>query len=165
MRNPRFNGRGFRGTSFFSVFFRGIGLAMLAGGLIYAVVILAFIGRAAHTEGTIVRIDSVKNAVPFMDQVKGSGVIYYPVVQFKTQDGKTIDFRAASGSQRPRFSVGDSVSVMYDPANPSDSRINSLWGVWGAPLILLGIGALFLLLGFVAPMGFGNMPKRLSREK
>jgi hypothetical protein len=164
VKNPRFDGKGFRRAGFFSIFFRGIGIALLAGGAIYVFIILSFTGRAAHAEGRIVKMDTVRNAAPFMDQVAGSGVIYYPVVRFKTQDGKAVDFRAASGSQRPTYSVGDKVPVLYDPNNPKDSRINTVWGVWGAPLILLGIGAVFLILGFLAPFGFGNMPKRLRRD-
>ena len=164
MKNPRFDGRGFRRTSFLSIFFRGIGIALLAGGAVYVFVILSFTDRAVHAEGQVVKMDTVRNAAPFMDQVEGSGVIYYPVVRFKTQDGKAVDFRAASGSQHPAYSIGDRVPVMYDPSNPKDSRIDTVWGVWGAPLILLGIGAVFLMLGFLAPFGFGNMPRRLSRD-
>lgn len=164
VKNPRFDGKGFRRAGFFSIFFRGIGIALIVGGAIYVFIILSFTGRAAHAEGTIVRMDTVRNAAPFMDQVEGSGVIFYPVVRFRTQDGKTIDFRASSGSQHPAYAVGDRVPVIYDPSNPKDSRVNTVWGVWGAPLILLGIGAVFLVLGFVAPLGFGNIPRRLGRD-
>ncbi len=164
MKNPRYDGRWFRGGNFFAVFFRGIGLAMLAGGAIYGVVIFSFTSRAVHAEGRVIRMDTVKSALPFMEQVKGSGVLLYPVVSYTTESGKSVDFRAASGSPHPRYSVGDLVPVMYDPASPSEGRVDTLMGVWGAPLILLGIGAAFLLLGFLAPLGFGNIPRRLSSD-
>ncbi|HUX12818.1 MAG TPA: DUF3592 domain-containing protein [Spirochaetia bacterium] len=164
MKNPRYHGRWFRGGNFFAVFFRGIGLAMIAGGAVYAIVVLSFTTRAVHAEGIVIKMDTVKSALPFMEQVQGSGVLLYPVVRFTTENGKSVDFRAASGSQHQQYAIGDSVPVMYDPARPGEGRIGTLMGVWGAPLILIGIGAAFLLLGFLAPMGFGNTPRRLSSD-
>jgi hypothetical protein len=164
MRNPEYNGKGFRGKGFFSVFFRGVGLAVLAGGLIYGVVILVFVARADHAVGKVVRIATVKNAAPLMDQVKGSGEYFYPVVQFRTASGKLVEFRAASGSQEAKYSVGDSLPVVYDPSDAKDGRIDTLWGVWGGPIILLGIGIIFLVLGLISPSGFGNTPRRLKPD-
>lgn len=163
MRNPEYHGRGFHRRNFFSLFFRGVGAALLAGGFIYGVVIFIFTVSATHTIGQVVKIETVQNTLPFVDKSNGSGTYYYPLIRFTAKSGKVVDFRASSGSQHVQYAIGDTVPVLYDPAEPQDGRIDTLWGVWGAPIILVGIGAIFLLIGFLAPMGFGNTPRRLSR--
>ena len=64
-----------------------------------------------------------------------------PVAQFQADDGS--------------LRVGDSVKLVYDPANPQHARLDK-WGnrwagplaLWGAGLVILVMaGATYLLLG------------------
>ncbi len=69
---------------------------------------------------------------------------YYSVVEFLTAQEEKIRFTDAVGYGRPAHTVGQTVSVLYDPADPHTARINSLWGLWGFPGIFLGIGGAVL---------------------
>jgi Protein of unknown function (DUF3592) len=45
------------------------------------------------------------------------------------------------------FSVGESVRVRYDPANPEDARIHKFFEIWGATVIFGIVGAAFIAFG------------------
>jgi hypothetical protein len=51
------------------------------------------------------------------------------------------------GSNPPRYKEGDSVVVLYDPAQPGDVRIHSFFNVWMGPLVLGLLGVIMSLVG------------------
>lgn len=67
------------------------------------------------------------------------------VVSFSTPSGSRIRFRTISNYGRPPYAVGDTVSVRYDPEQPTrarvDRRIELLAPVliWTAAVVLLAV--------------------------
>jgi hypothetical protein len=74
-------------------------------------------------------------------------VAYYPVLRYRTQQGKPQETVSSVGSNPPRYKEGDSVVILYDPAKPGDVRIHSFFNLWLFPLVLGVTGAIFLLVG------------------
>lgn len=74
---------------------------------------------------------------------------YAPVVQFTTASGEPKRFTSNVATNPPRFSIGQRVSVAYDPANPSHATIDSFFDNWMFPLILAGGGLPFFLIGLM----------------
>lgn len=72
---------------------------------------------------------------------------YYPVLRYQTQEGSTQEVVSSVGSNPPRYKEGDSVDILYDPAEPDNVRIHTTFNVWAFPIILGGIGVIFLLVG------------------
>jgi len=74
------------------------------------------------------------------------GIVWIPVVRFRTADGRTIDAEAGGGTNVKRWEPGQQIEVAYDPANPSDIRVPGSGGgmIQG---VFLGIGILFAVLG------------------
>ncbi len=72
---------------------------------------------------------------------------YYPVLRYRTQEGSTREVVSNVGSNPPRYKEGDSVVVLYDPSRPDSVRIHTFFNVWAFPLLLGGIGVLFLFVG------------------
>ncbi|MFL5346469.1 MAG: DUF3592 domain-containing protein, partial [Hyalangium sp.] len=72
---------------------------------------------------------------------------YYPVLRYRTQAGATQEVVSNVGSNPPRYKEGDSLVVLYDPAQPDNMRIHTVFNVWAFPLLLGGIGVVFLLVG------------------
>jgi hypothetical protein len=75
----------------------------------------------------------------------------------------TIWFEAPSNLD---LQEGQAVSVRYQPANPSDVRLNTFLGIWGATAIYGGIPLFVLLIIFLHPEIVPYSAKlRLTRKK
>ncbi|MEQ4675082.1 DUF3592 domain-containing protein [Providencia vermicola] len=92
---------------------------------------------------------------------------YFPIIEFTTLENQQIEFRSSMGSSSYRNSIGQSIDVLYNPANPQDAIIDSLFGVYGLSIILGIFGGVFTLIGGIPVMlGITNKKKstRLLRE-
>jgi hypothetical protein len=70
----------------------------------------------------------------------------YPVVEFQTADGRTIQFEGRVGVPWARGKIGHSVKVLYDPANPEEAVVDSMVEFWSSALIFLAVGILWLIV-------------------
>lgn len=115
--------------------------------------------KGVETTGVITDLD-----VSISDDKSKS---YFPIIEFTTQDNQKIEFRSSMGSSSYRGSIGQSIDVLYDPADPHDAVINSLFGVYGLSIIFGIFGGVFTLIGGI-PFAFGMVGKkkntRLLRE-
>ena len=73
---------------------------------------------------------------------------YHPVVRFTTTAGETKTFTAGGGSYPAKYEIGETVTVMYNPADPSEAQIKS-WELWFVP-------TLFMVIGLLPPLVFGG---------
>ena len=56
-----------------------------------------------------------------------------------------MQFQGDDGSLR----VGDSVRILYDPANPRDARLDSWPSRWGAGTVPISVGLVLIAIGAV----------------
>jgi hypothetical protein len=110
--------------------FLPIGLGMLAGGGYAASRTAAFLGTAASADGTVV------------DLAGG-----YPKVEFALESGEMRTFTSHVSSDPPAYDLGERVTVLYDPGDRGDVRIQGTFSLWGVPIILGGMGAVFAGIG------------------
>jgi hypothetical protein len=107
--------------------------------------------------GTVVRLveDERDGASSFND--------IFPVVEFEV-DGQTYSVRSQNNyrwwNQYTRFGVGKPVEMRYDPADPQKAEINSLFDLWGEPVIL----GLFTLIAAVLSNAFFIFRWRAGRN-
>lgn len=99
----------------------------------------SFLRTAVSAEGTVVRLDWRVD----MRRVRPSSG-YQAVVRFRKADGGTHEFVDDSGSDPPRYSIGEKVRVLYDPADPRNAKIDSFRSLWLAPVLALFAGVLIL---------------------
>jgi hypothetical protein len=130
-----------------------LNLAFGAMGLLFigiAVVIWMrtreFISKAQETKGTVVRMLSKSGS-------KG-GIIYAPVYQFRTIDGRTIEVEESIYSKPPQFQEGQSVDILYEPQNPEGARVKKWMNLYSLPLVLGGMGVIFVGIGIVSLISF-----------
>jgi Protein of unknown function (DUF3592) len=71
----------------------------------------------------------------------------HPIVSFRTQSGKKIQF--ASNFSSSSMPQGDIVPVNYHPKDPQDAVISSFTSLWLFPVLLGGIGGFLLLVAIV----------------
>jgi hypothetical protein len=72
---------------------------------------------------------------------------FHPIVKFEDRNGESIEVRSKTGSTI-KVKVGSSMAVCYDPKNPQEAIMGSLW-VNGVGMLLLGLAGLGMLaLGY-----------------
>lgn len=123
-----------------ALLFNIIGLAVFGGGIWSFADTREFLALAKETPGTVVEL---------IASTDDDGTSYYPVVSFQDTSGTQQRVQTSMGSNPPAHDVGESVTVLFDPAKPQKMRIKGFWGVWGLTAFLLGFGTLWESFSFV----------------
>lgn len=126
-----------------------LGMAVLFGFLSTAS--FRFVNNATASEGTVVSLVVKAPAGSQRDpNLRSRNVPLAPKVTYVV-DGKTYSYVAAHGRYHQRLAVGDKVTVLYDPSNPGQARLQGEGRVL-IPLITsgfataaVGLGVLLLL--------------------
>lgn len=105
-----------------------------------------FSAKAARAQGTVTEL--IRHVERDRDRAR-STVSYTAVIVFSDKSGQRREFSEAVRSNPPRFSEGDDVPVLYDPARPSHAVVDDFWGRRGVMTIFLGLGAIFSTLGTI----------------
>lgn len=124
----------------------GIVMVLLGGAAVYGGALWTsrrseFIERAVPVAGRVVDLEMSDDS---------ESTMYAPVVEFSPRDGWPFRFRHPVASSHPSWRVGDSVRVLYDPADPAQAMIDQ--GGWNLvmPVLIVAGGVVFVLLGLVA---------------
>src|SRR5262249_20309924 len=114
-----------------------VGVILLVGAGYFFLDTLHDIVANARADGTV--IDLITE--PHEDDT------YYPRVRFTTLTGEPLEFTSKFGTHPAAFGIGETVTVLYDPANPTVARIGSFLGLWAAPLGLVFMALVFSAIG------------------
>jgi hypothetical protein len=123
------------------IVFGCIGPCLLAFSVVSFFRTRNFLFHSAEVNGKVTRLEPSKNA----DRV--ASYDYAPVFSFTAANGKQYTVISNIASNPPDFSVGESVRVRYDPANPQTARIHTFLQTWGSVVISGTVGAGFVAFG------------------
>ncbi|MXO91185.1 DUF3592 domain-containing protein [Pontixanthobacter aquaemixtae] len=115
----------------------GMVFASIGIGFLWSDLQLAEVGM--RSEGSVIDLSRSRNS--------DSGDSYRPVVAFYDEDGTRHEFVGQVGSNPSSHSRGDAVTVIYDPAEPGDAMIDGFMDRFLLPVIFIGMGSLFALIG------------------
>ena len=119
----------------------------------YIIERVSFLRRAERTVGIVTEISSF-NGRCGTRRSKHDCTKFYAKVHFTPMNTENIYLlEISAGSKRGHYQPisfanlkkNDSVPVVYDPHNPKKSYEDSLWGVWGTPIMIFffQIGSFF----------------------
>jgi hypothetical protein len=102
---------------------------------------ISFLFRTRKTCGTLVGWHEEMNPTAHGGRVKD----YYAELEFEAPDGSKHQVRSATGSSSPIKRIARQYPVRYDPQNPDDARMDTLFDYWGPPVLisLFGVGVLY----------------------
>ncbi|MGI8796561.1 MAG: DUF3592 domain-containing protein [Acidimicrobiia bacterium] len=125
--------------------FAGLGALLFSIGAFWFMRVRRFLATAVDVEGTVLGHQSRRSR----STSGGSATSYYPVVQFATAEGRSVEFTDQVGGSPPSHDVGETVPVKYDPGDPEHARIATGFRLWFGPglIVLLGVG--FLVPGVI----------------
>jgi hypothetical protein len=121
----------------------GPAIFMLAGLLFFAIG-SGMTMRQRTLEGQGIEAPGV--VVDLQENYDSDGSTYTPVVQFQTSSGQSIEFVSSYSSSPPAYDVGETVTVVYPPDNPSEAIIKGDGQMLHIIFMLLG--------GIVTAIGF-----------
>lgn len=147
--------------------FGGMGLAALAGGLLWGAKRWALFRHGIPATGTVV--DTYESSST--DSDGHSSTSYYPVVEFRTPQGETIRFKGSTGGSSPDFENGAAVNLRYNPGNPQEAQLTNFSQFWLGPVAITIAGAIALFLGIGSFLviggddrGFPGMRAAMERQ-
>jgi hypothetical protein len=138
----------------------GSGILFASSGLLILIVAVISWRRVERlrTRGIRARgrvIDVVRDEEP-IDSAESSAhpgemrVVYYRVIEFTTANGSSHRFRDTAGySTTP--TVGLPIDVVYDPDNPSVAEVDRGRRMYFVPVVLSGVGTLWIALTLFGP--------------
>jgi hypothetical protein len=124
--------------------FLTIAVIMLAIAVVSGVSTSRALSREISTAGRVV--DLVVHKSQVSDQ-QDSTEFYYPVVEFYLPDESLRTVTLSEGSWPPAYEKGDAVTILYDPQQPHNARIQSASStllMWILPGITAIVGVSFL---------------------
>jgi len=123
--------------------FAPVGILLLIVCAIITMAAVQYREAAVSTTGTIVDLRTGQSC-----SGNSCSLIYYPVVTFRTADGRQITFASNSGSSlQPQ--VGKHVRVLYQRNDPAHARLDSFVAFWVGPLVAGILGIVFTLVGSI----------------
>src|SRR5690348_2513745 len=99
-----------------------------------------FLGTALAATGSVASLRSER-----IDR----STVYFPVITFTTAAGVVV--RSESKSSRSgAYTVGQKVSILYDPNNPNSLEINAAWSRWFFVAIAVFFAVVLFAIGLAA---------------
>ena len=138
--------------------------AVAAFGFVFVAIGATLLSRAArfrrtaaNAEGTLVALPATSSggtgaSLPAGDAMMtdGPSLTYRPTVEFMMRDGERVRATSPIATNPAPGKVGDSVRVLYDPADPQRIRIDTRSGRGGClGWALIAVGLLPLVVGVI----------------
>lgn len=118
-----------------------------------------FVHNAAETTGTVVSLEVRRSAGSQRDpNPQGHNIPLAPKVSYIV-DGKTYFYTAAHGRVHQPSKVGDTVTVLYDPADPEQAQLRGEGRIM-IPLITSAFVTTALVLGVVLYLTRNGRPRQ-----
>ena len=128
------------------VVFLVVGLAFLTVSGVFVFKSVSFLSNSTKVEAKVISVDSRMQTGRKMSR----SVSYRPTFEFKDTNGNTVKATTSISSRNYYYSVGSTVSILYDTNNPTIVKIPGFIGFWLIPTILAPIGFVFFLVGLFA---------------
>lgn len=133
-----------------------IGLILLGAAIWQMQEADAFIGRAVSAQGEVVRMDSEEprddersTTTYYIEQGKrrrndsSDPTLYTAIIGYTDKTGVQHEVREQISKSSPTRTVGDKVSILYDPNDPAQARVDDFIGRSGRYTALGGLGLFF----------------------
>jgi Protein of unknown function (DUF3592) len=125
---------------FLALMFAGIGIIMFAIGAFLLIREKAFLSNDLSATATVTSLAS--------DLDSSGNPVKCPVVNFTAANGQAIHYDASDFcANPPRYQVGQTIQVLYDPQNPNNVQFSGFVGEFGEGMLFTFLGLLFFLSG------------------
>ena len=125
---------------FLAIMFAGIGIVMLVIGAFLLIREKAFLSNDLSATATVTSLAA--------DLDSSGNPVKCPVVNFTAANGQAVSYDASDFcANPPRYQVGQTIQVLYDPQNPNNVQFSGFVGEFGVGMLFTFLGLLFFLFG------------------
>lgn len=78
---------------------------------------------------------------------ESDGEVFAPIFTFRTKDNQLVTYELAESSDPPAWKIGETTTVIYDPADPSKVSLYSYFRMFIWTLVLLSIALPLIVIG------------------
>ncbi len=121
---------------------------------IYFLMVLLFLYHIFEIKKRLKNTVAVYGRITGYHTARGSGIHYYPVVNYETEDGREINSVYTIADSEQKYDIGDEEMICYDPDDPLffyfANREAELTANYYRYMIFGGIPALFILIAILA---------------
>jgi hypothetical protein len=117
----------------------GLGVIALLVAIVWLLTSCWLVVGSLRATGHVIEIGDQTN-------FRGSH-FYFPVYTYTDQAGTEHTIHSNSGSPSPPYHVGDSVTVLYRSGSENNPTLDQWIWLWGVPLMILIVPAVFVPLG------------------
>lgn len=115
-----------------------LGIILTLISLIWLRRILKFVKNAEYTIGKVIELE---------EKPDDGGFIYHPVFKFSTAQQETYIYRYPVGSSPSDWSVGDELTFIYSPENPTEAKPYTYTRIFRWTILLLAAGVTLTVIG------------------
>lgn len=112
-----------------------VGLALIGWGVWGLQQTRSFVERSWPTEGFVIAFAREPEVTPDLLQ---------PVIGFSTPNGGSHELRPRMLLPWNGYTIGDRVTVLYDPASPAEARLDRFEQLWLTPAFTAALGGLLV---------------------
>ena len=125
------------------------------GGSAFIVVGMLGLWQAIQFARLARRATGIVSEIVELAQRPIGGGLYQARIKYRTQDGQEIEFDNRNLTNKVYEVVGQKVTVLYDPAKPSEAMVRTAW-MWLNPAIALVTGLIFAAICVANLAQFGQ---------
>jgi hypothetical protein len=115
-----------------------VGIILLIISIITLRSTLAFIKNNERAIGRVSKLIEVKD---------DDGATHLPEFKFTTNNNQDFTYRHPTASYPAKWAIGDKMTFIYDPNDPTTARPLTYSGIFGWTIILMAIAIDFIIIG------------------
>lgn len=129
-----------------------VGVVVTLVGVVLLARAIVFVSTAIPVQAEVVSVEALTERHRDSDGRTSTMRTYLPMFEFHDAEGRMHTATTNHSSSDYNYSVGQTVTIRYNPANPETIRVDSFFGIWGAAVIVLPLGmAALVVAGVVMP--------------
>jgi hypothetical protein len=118
-----------------------VGPCFLAIALGFVIHTSVFLHYSIATSGNIISMASNHDN-------ESNSLNFAPVFAFSTKDGRMYTLTSDVYSNPPAYTVGQTVTVLYEQKNPAGAKLRSFWQLWLFPVVFGILGGVATCIGY-----------------
>ncbi|MDD3474758.1 MAG: DUF3592 domain-containing protein [Candidatus Dojkabacteria bacterium] len=127
-----------------------IGIALLVFGFILLLKNIKLLKSGIKMEADIVDVLKKKQENTDSDGYTTTTDMYFPVFKY-TYEGQEYTKESSLGvSNKRKYQVGGKLNIVFMPDTPEKVKVKNGFNMWVLPVVLLGLGVMFIISYFVA---------------
>jgi hypothetical protein len=112
------------------------------------------LAAAAFAARTWIAARPLQRALAMVDRnvesfAPGGGIVYTPLLRFRTPEGTVVQVLISPGSDAPEFAPGDNLPVLYPPGQPRQAILGTILKLYRTAVSFGVLGVLVFDVGLI----------------